>query len=687
MKKKWILLGMAAMMIWCQNVAATQVTNDIDIIMAEQEAGSTIELDQPEVTLKDTSLTTLTRTIGVSDTTGDGKSFTIERENRTEDVPHIVEIVSTNDSEFKIKGLNYGTEVITVKSSDGTKTATCTVNVQCTGFSIKNVDESNKMTVSLKPGDKDFSVAIEPIFSQEGFSFPMEQIMFSSNNRFVAQIVEHNKIKPISAGEAEITAKIYKDQNFGNASSDVEVKFKVVVNSPVTSIEENDVTLTPGKTYKLNPLVLPADATDRTIKYMQDEATKYVATVDEHGNITAKAPGITEITICAVDGSNVTKTIKVTVNQPVSDIKLDKDEYWCYEGQNFNLSKPIILPADATDKSYKYIVSNEKVLSVDENGYVTTKEAGASIITVMALDGSGKSANIKVDVRGQIEGFSAKTNSAETEVESEGRITFHTSVSANDAYISSIKAEAKDPSIVSVKGIVKSGKNENTELIFEGLKVGETEIIVTSNNQTKKDVTITFHVKVIKKSESVVTVTESKEANNVTYKIDGTTATVSDTTGAMGAVKIAASVKIGDKTYKVTKIADGAFKGNKSITKITIPSSVTTVGKRAFYGCNKLTAVTIGANVTTISDEAFAGCKALKKVTIPSKITKIGKKAFYNCKVLKTVTVKGNKIKSVGANAFKGLAAKSSIKVPKAKLAAYKKKFKGKYTVNRTTIV
>ena len=89
--------------------------------------------------------------------------------------------------------------------------------------------------------------------------------------------------------------------------------------------------------------------------------------------------------------------------------------------------------------------------------------------------------------------------------------------------------------------------------------------------------------------------------------------------------------------------------------------------------------MTIGKDVTEIGDGAFANCKALKKITIPAAVTKIGKKAFSKCKALKTVTVKTKKLKTVGGSAFKGIAKKSVIKLPKAKKKAYTKLFKKKY--------
>ena len=144
-------------------------------------------------------------------------------------------------------------------------------------------------------------------------------------------------------------------------------------------------------------------------------------------------------------------------------------------------------------------------------------------------------------------------------------------------------------------------------------------------------------------------------------------------------------------------IGADAFKGNTTITSVTIPNSVTSIGygafnectslkelriedgestlslgyntyeyyntgKGLFYDCpletlylgrdlsyntdydygyspfyNKTTlrSVTIGNSVTSIEDYAFSGCSGLTSITIPNSVTSIGDRAFYSCKGLK----------------------------------------------------
>lgn len=82
--------------------------------------------------------------------------------------------------------------------------------------------------------------------------------------------------------------------------------------------------------------------------------------------------------------------------------------------------------------------------------------------------------------------------------------------------------------------------------------------------------------------------------------------------------------------------------------------------------------------VIKIEKNAFKNNKNLKTVTIGKNITEIGASAFAGAKKLKTIKIQSTVLNKVGKKAFKGINAKAKIKVPKAKLKAYKKTLKGK---------
>ncbi|MCM1179752.1 MAG: leucine-rich repeat domain-containing protein [Clostridium sp.] len=202
-------------------------------------------------------------------------------------------------------------------------------------------------------------------------------------------------------------------------------------------------------------------------------------------------------------------------------------------------------------------------------------------------------------------------------------------------------------------------------------------------------------------SNAVIKVTNPGKV--VDGKVTGAQAEYAKPSESSAKAVVPETVTIDGISYEVTSIAANAFKNDKKLTQITIGSSVKSVGANAFSGCKKLKKVTIGKEVTDIGESVFSGCTKLKtvsmgknvtaigakafykctaltKITLPAAVRKIGKQAFYGCKKLKTVTIKTDKLtsKMVGSKAFKGIHPKATVKVPKKKLAAYKKLLKKK---------
>ena len=132
-----------------------------------------------------------------------------------------------------------------------------------------------------------------------------------------------------------------------------------------------------------------------------------------------------------------------------------------------------------------------------------------------------------------------------------------------------------------------------------------------------------------------------------------------------------ATIKYKNATYKVTKSAAKGgtvtlVKRNNKKTAFTVPATVKSAnGKYTF-------------KVTAIANKAFKGDKKLKKVVIGKNVQTIGKSAFEKAGKLKAVTIKSTSLKKVGKNAFKGIHAKAKIKVPAKKLRSYKRLLKGK---------
>lgn len=86
---------------------------------------------------------------------------------------------------------------------------------------------------------------------------------------------------------------------------------------------------------------------------------------------------------------------------------------------------------------------------------------------------------------------------------------------------------------------------------------------------------------------------------------------------------------IGEEDKGVVGIADGALKGDQTITYFAVPHSdeFVYVGKEAFAD-SIVEHVDLFDSVTSIGAEAFRNCAQLKEITIPASVTEIGSRAF-----------------------------------------------------------
>lgn len=152
-----------------------------------------------------------------------------------------------------------------------------------------------------------------------------------------------------------------------------------------------------GNTVSLTATVLPAYASNRTVTWTSNN--EQVAKVSADGIVTAIGKGTANITVCANDGSNVTATAVITVEEKavkVTKVKLSKTSLTLKPKASTTL-KVTITPSKATNKSLVWSSSNKKVATV-KDGKITAKSVGTTTITVKTQDGSNKKAICKITV-------------------------------------------------------------------------------------------------------------------------------------------------------------------------------------------------------------------------------------------------------------------------------------------------
>ena len=164
------------------------------------------------------------------------------------------------------------------------------------------------------------------------------------------------------------------------------------------------------------------------------------------------------------------------------------------------------------------------------------------------------------------------------------------------------------------------------------------------------------------------TLSVSYEKQTITYDIR-VEAKAAPTTAPVVTTKPAAPVVnpdnalVSGNTYKLSN-GKAVFKSAGKQANVTIPESIKADGR--IY------------KVTSIADSAFKGNLNIRKVIIGKNVSSIKADAFNGCKNLKGITVKSTKLKAstVGKNAFKGINKKAVFKLPKKKFKSYKAIFK-----------
>ena len=93
----------------------------------------------------------------------------------------------------------------------------------------------------------------------------------------------------------------------------------------------------------------------------------------------------------------------------------------------------------------------------------------------------------------------------------------------------------------------------------------------------------------------------------------------------------------------VTVIDGSAFIDCSTLTKVTLGKNLTTLGSNAFAKCTALKTVVFSeagdSDNLIIGESAFGYCSALTDISLPASLTKVGVKAFVGCTALKSISI------------------------------------------------
>ncbi len=162
------------------------------------------------------------------------------------------------------------------------------------------------------------------------------------------------------------------------------------------SLSDTTRTLPAGTSYMLRATVTCDNAAaDKTVTW--STSAPDVATVDTDGTVHALAEGVANITATSNQNNEFTAACKITVGQPVTEVRLNTDVRTVPVDATYTLV-PTVLPLNAADKGVTWTSSNTAVATVSGTGLVKGVKAGTVTVTATARDGSGFTAACTVYV-------------------------------------------------------------------------------------------------------------------------------------------------------------------------------------------------------------------------------------------------------------------------------------------------
>ncbi len=341
----------------------------------------------------------------------------------------------------------------------------------------------------------------------------------------------------------------------------------VTVVQKVTGItlDKTELSINVGSSATLTATVSPTYAYERTVKWSSSNPS--VVSVDQSGKVSALAVGSAVVTVTSTDGSGISMNCNITVRQPVTEIRLNKDKLSLQVEKTETLTA-VVLPDAAYNKAVTWKSSNTAVATVDTNGKVTAVGAGTATVTATAKDGSGKSASCEVTVTQPVTGIQLDKSSIS--ILKGKTATLTATVSPNNASNKTVTWKSSNTAVATVSS---SGK-------VTAVAPGTATITVTAEDGSGKSatckVTVTQPVTGITLNATIVNMKENEtyalnatikpdNAGNkaVTWKSSDTAVATVDTNGKITAV--------GAGTATVTATAkDGS--GKKASCEVNVMS-------------------------------------------------------------------------------------------------------------------
>lgn len=246
------------------------------------------------------------------------------------------------------------------------------------GFELTTPPSRLEYTMNeLQTGQLDLTDGVLTLMYEDGIKVPvgMEAGMISE--------IYGNK------DDKQAPAKVFL--SYVNVSDSFDVKITEVPAAGL-KLDQTKCQLNRGESIRLTAAIEPASAENSVLTWSTDNGL--VATVSGNGIVKGLNGGTATITAATDNG--ITASCTVTVNVPAKKIKTGVSRLALKKGQKKKVTV-VMTPLDTTD-TVTWLSSNSNIVKVNNQGIVTAKKPGRTVI--MVKTSSGISKKIKVTVNG-----------------------------------------------------------------------------------------------------------------------------------------------------------------------------------------------------------------------------------------------------------------------------------------------
>lgn len=234
----------------------------------------------------------------------------------------------------------------------------------------ESIDDNMQMSIDDR---MDFSASIT--------AEPGEIVTWTSSDESVATVDQTGKVTPRNVGTTEIKAT--KSNSVSRAGDETVTITLTVYNIEIQGVPAAmEIGQTATGAFEVTPVSFP----DLKVKW--SSSNEEVLSIDEQGNLLAKAPGVALVTLeSPVGNRQVSVTVK-SDNSDLPELTLDPPTYKGTAGDTFTItpSTPVL----------GWTSSDNSVATVNHRGHVTLMAEGSAVIT--AVNEKGKTATCTVIV-------------------------------------------------------------------------------------------------------------------------------------------------------------------------------------------------------------------------------------------------------------------------------------------------